>query len=263
MALFQKPSHQSATRELAAKRLTNIPNKPTIFPVHRDLVFRPVAGPCGEAVRHITDGGQPSGGTRPGRNDHPAGRLLFSPVFDAKDVSGGHMSAAADKNIVEGQHVLPIVETHARQSHLTNLCTVLDGSLDCLSSLRNLERKQNPVNAAGIRIHRNDRHVADIFCRVGDKTILPHHDNRHTSTKIKRGKILPLDEFQRIPQVKFGLESVKRLALREVFLLVFGEGRFACLNAGWGALRICRCYAALVSVVAKALFVRTCQCFDL
>jgi len=30
-----------------------------------------------------------------------------------------------------------------------------------------------------------------------------------------------------------------------------------------GALRICRCYAALVSVVAKALFVRTCQCFDL
>ncbi len=30
-----------------------------------------------------------------------------------------------------------------------------------------------------------------------------------------------------------------------------------------GALRFCRGYAAFVSGAAKALFIRTCQCFDL
>jgi hypothetical protein len=151
------------------------------------------------------------------------------------------MGTAADKNVVKGQHVLPIVEAHACQGYLANFCTVLDGSLHCLTGLGNLKRKQNPVDASRIGIHRDDRHVADVFRRVGDKTILPHHDNRHTAAKIKRGKILSLDEFQRIAQVKLGLEPVKRLALCEVLLLVFGEGRFAGLDAGCqGNIRVNR-----------------------
>jgi hypothetical protein len=41
-------------------------------------------------------------------------------------------------------------------------------------------------------------------------------------------------------------------------------GRFrAVIESSGGALRLHRSYAALVSGDAKALFVRTCQCFDL
>src|SRR5689334_3245358 len=106
-------------------------------------------------------------------------------VFDA--ISRGNVSTGPDKQIVERQQSLSILELRLGESYRFDSRFACECSLEMGPEVARLERQEDAIKPFRVRVHGKNRLSADVFCRVCYKAILAKsNDQIPTRKEVRR-----------------------------------------------------------------------------
>src|SRR5215469_7263238 len=102
---------------------------------------------------------------------------LRSPA--ARDsVESGDVAMSAEKQVVEGEQALTIVQLRLGQRDLAKRGLAREHTGHCSARMAGKKWQQDAIKARRLRIHRHDGLSADVLGRVGDQSVLTEGDHQ-------------------------------------------------------------------------------------
>ena len=136
----------------------------------------------------------------------------------------GNVRLATDKEVVERQHPLAIIQADFGQGNRPYLRSVLDSALHCLPGLADLEWQKHAVDPLRIGIDSHNRQFRDVLGSIGYEAVTADDHHGDATPEIESGQVRSLNELQGIAQVQFFLEALQRVPAPRVPLARNGKG---------------------------------------